>query len=176
MAYDHQIAVTAAVVARVSHLAVECGIDRIARFERQVDALMRPSASQAVARAHASEVWIVIAFERVYEHDSRRFGQRRQLDVVIGVDRRGIPVVGEDGRVLHVILREDVAPRVVVEEHYSQRIVARRQCIDRGNLAYGAYGIDRNGRRHLSIYLGAVGCGSRCCLHRVLLRCQTLAR
>ncbi|WP_365991572.1 hypothetical protein [uncultured Alistipes sp.] len=144
MTDNHQIAVSAAVVLRDAHPAAEGRIDGVARLQRQVDALMRTAAAQAVASARMGRrlVGAMVAARRVdqFEHDRR--GHRRQVGILVGEERRRIPVLLEDGAVAGDFAVADIAPRVVAVEDDEERLVARIERIDDGRLADVGHRLD----------------------------------
>ena len=126
VADDDQIAVPALVVFRDSHPAAECGVNRIARLERQIDALMLAATARTVlaARMHRALIRAVVAGQRVDQVDDHRLGHRRHVYLLVGEERLRIPVFLEDGAVLGHFAVADVFPCVVAVEHHLHRVVA----------------------------------------------------
>ena len=132
VADDDQVAVAALVIFRNTHAAAERGVDRVARLERQVDALMLAPPPRAVfaARVHRTLVGAVVARDRVHQVDDHRFGHRRHVHLLVGEERCRIPVFLEDGAVLGYLAVADVFPRVVAVKHHLYGVVARVERVD----------------------------------------------
>ena len=128
---DDQVAVSALVVARYADLTAECGIDRVAGLERYVDTAVAAAAACPVARTHRTLDRIVVAFERVDQLDCYRARQVSHLDIVVGKERYGIPMLGIVFDIPVIFALEVyVSPGVVVEQHHLYGIVCRGERID----------------------------------------------
>ena len=129
VADDDQVAVAAGFGRRDrdAHLAVEGGVDRVARFQRQVYALMLAPAAHTELRTDGGLVGIVVAFERVDQLDVHRTRQVGELHhVAVGKEFGRVPAAGVDFAVLDVVAVAEVFPCVVVEQDDHHCVVARK--------------------------------------------------
>ena len=133
VADDDQVAVAAGFGRRDrdAHLAVEGGVDRVARFQRQVYALMLAPTAHTELRTDGGLVGIVVAFERVDQLDVHRTRQVGELHhVAVGKEFGRVPAAGVDFAVLDVVAVAEVFPCVVVEQDDHHCVVARRERVD----------------------------------------------
>ena len=131
MADDDQVAIPPDGL-RDAHAAAEGGIDRVAHAERQIDALMPPSAAQAelAARIDRTFVGIMESRGRVHERHDDRFGNVGFRDAAVREERLRVPVFFEDRAVLRHLAVADVFPRVVAEQDDVEGLVARIERVD----------------------------------------------
>ena len=156
MADDHQVAVTAPVVLRDAYAAAEGGVNRVACLERQIHALMLAPASRTVfaARVHRTLIGAVVAGQRVDEVDHHRFGHFRHVDLLVGKERRRVPVFLENRAVFGHLAVEDVFPRIVAVQDHLHGVVFRGEGVEHGQAVGVENGLDLRGpeteaqRRH----------------------------
>ena len=169
VADDHQIAVAALVVLRDAHAAAEGGVYRIAHLQRQVHALVLAPAPRAVfaARVYRTLIGAMVAGQRVDEVDHHRFGHSRHVDLLVGKERRRVPVFLENRAVFGHLAVEDVFPAVVAVQYHLHGVVFRGQGVEHGQAVGVEDGLDFRGteaqaqRRH-RIRCGLLRVDDRC--------------
>ena len=119
-------------------------------------ALMLAPASRTVfaARVHRTLIGAVVAGQRVDEVDHHRFGHFRHVDLLVGKERRRVPVFLENRAVFGHLAVEDVFPRIVAVQDHLHGVVFRGEGVEHGQPVGVENGLDLRGpeteaqRRH----------------------------